>query len=124
MKEVKKKVLRFKKVTCRTCEKTIRRFDRSKFKGYHVPASDILAAIRRHYKRNHPHKFRESTKKGLKTKKKEKKRGARKSVGKTKKKGIMKKIRGFYEPDVRAIKQRKGVKHIPTYLKQKVKAIL
>lgn len=65
----KDKTPRFKIIHCRTCGKTIRRFDRSKYKGYHVPQDEILAAIRRHYKRNHPKRFKQFAKKAVKTKK-------------------------------------------------------
>jgi len=37
---------------------------------YKVPASDILAAIRRHYKRRHPRRFRQQIRKALRTKRK------------------------------------------------------
>lgn len=78
----KEKVARFKKIVCRTCKKTIRRFDRSKYKGYKISKADILAAIRRHYKRHHKGKFKEFQKKALKTKRKKgiinKKRGRKK----------------------------------------------
>lgn len=63
-------VPRYKKITCKTCGKTIRRFDRYKYPGHHVPASDILSAIRRHYKRHHPGKFKESVRKGVRTRRK------------------------------------------------------
>lgn len=66
----KNKVPRYKTIKCHTCGKTIRRFDRSKYKGYHVPKDVILAAIRRHYKRHHKGKFREFQKKALRTKRK------------------------------------------------------
>lgn len=59
------KVPRYKIIKCKTCGKTIRRFDRTKYPGHHVPAGEILAAIRRHYKRNHPGKFRESIRRGV-----------------------------------------------------------
>ena len=59
------KLPRYKPITCRTCGKTIRRFDRHAYPGHHVPAGDILGAIRRHYKAHHPRKFRKSIRKGV-----------------------------------------------------------
>jgi hypothetical protein len=55
----KGQVSRYKKVHCRTCNKLIKVFDRSKYAGYHVPQEDILDAIRHHYKKSHPRKFQE-----------------------------------------------------------------
>jgi phage FluMu protein Com len=66
----KGKVPRYKIIRCRTCGKIIRKFDRYKYPRHHVPKEDILAAIRRHYKRNHPRKFREFVEKALRTKRK------------------------------------------------------
>jgi hypothetical protein len=66
------KVPRFKAIHCRHPShgkkgKVIRRFDRRKFKGGHVPQNVILDAIRRHYKRNHPKAFKRIIAKGVKT---------------------------------------------------------
>ncbi len=58
---------RFKIIRCHTDGKIIRRFDRSKYVGWHVPASDILSAIRHHYHLHHPGKFRVQIKKAVKT---------------------------------------------------------
>ena len=65
---IRQKVERYKRVTCRTCGKLIKRYDRTKFPNHHVPAGVILQDIRRHYKRHHPGAFRESIKKALRTK--------------------------------------------------------
>jgi len=62
------KVPRWKVIHCRTCGKVIRRFDRRRYRG-HVPQREILAAIRRHYKKFHPRKFRASIRKGVRTRK-------------------------------------------------------
>jgi phage FluMu protein Com len=70
MKMPKGKLPRFKVIRCKTCGKVIKRFDRHKYARHHVPKEDILSAIRRHYKRHHPKKFRTFTKKALKTKRK------------------------------------------------------
>ena len=63
-------------MTCRTCGKTIGRFDRSRYPGYKVPAEVVLAATRRHYKAKHPGKFRASIRKGVKTRMAKKKKGS------------------------------------------------
>lgn len=65
------KVPRYKIIKCRVrgCGKIIRRFDRTRYPGHHVPAERILSAIRRHYKKLHPAKFREMIKKGVKARK-------------------------------------------------------
>ena len=63
---------RYKEIKCQTCGKIIRRFDRTKYPGQHVPAKLILGEIRHHYKYNHPKKFRESIAKGVKTRKENK----------------------------------------------------
>lgn len=63
---------RYKIIHCSACEKrlgrkvAIARFDRKKYKGWHVPAEEILAATRRHYKKHHPTLFRRMIKKGVK----------------------------------------------------------
>jgi len=59
-------VPRWKVIHCRTCGKVIRRFDRRRYHG-HVPQNVILDAIRKHYKGEHPRKFRASIRKGVKT---------------------------------------------------------
>ncbi len=59
---------RWKVIRCRTCGKVIQKFDRTKY-NWHVPAGVILAAIRRHYKRNHPKKFRTMVRKATHTRK-------------------------------------------------------
>lgn len=67
----KNKVPRFKIIHCRHSShpgKVIARFDRSKYPGYSVPASEILAKIRSHYKKHHPRTFKKQIKKALKTK--------------------------------------------------------
>jgi hypothetical protein len=46
---------------CKTCGKLILRRDHSK--------EEVLSAIRRHYKRQHPRKFREMIKKAVRTRK-------------------------------------------------------
>lgn len=74
------KVPRYKEIHCRTCGKLIRRFDRRKYQG-HVPPDMILDAIRKHYKKHHPGKFRANIKKGVQTRKK-------KNPGKRKKKSF------------------------------------
>lgn len=60
------KAKKTKTIRCRTCGKVIRvfRYNRKK-----IPKGEILAAIRRHYKRNHPEKFKKFAKKAIKTKK-------------------------------------------------------
>ena len=58
------KVPRWKVIHCRTCGKVIRRFDRRRYHG-HVPQDVILDAIRKHYKGEHPGKFRKSIRKGV-----------------------------------------------------------
>jgi hypothetical protein len=63
-------VPRFKVIRCKTCGKIIRRFDRYKYPRHHVPKDVILSAIRRHYKRHHPKKFKGFQKKALITKRK------------------------------------------------------
>mgnify|MGYP001088364414 CR=1 FL=1 len=69
----KGQVPRFKTIRCRHPShpgKLIKRFDRSKYPDYKVPATDILAAIRRHYKEHHPKAFRQQTEKAIRTKRK------------------------------------------------------
>jgi len=51
-------VARYKKIKCRTCGKVIKTFDREKYPDYHVPPEDIMEAIRHHYKKHHPGRFR------------------------------------------------------------------
>lgn len=58
-------VSRYKEVYCSQCHKLIHRFDRSKYKGWHVPADIILSKTREHYRDCHPRKFRESIKRGV-----------------------------------------------------------
>ncbi len=54
----KGEVPRYKKIKCRTCGKLIKTFDRDKYTGWHVPQEDIMEAIRHHYQKKHPAKFR------------------------------------------------------------------
>ena len=65
-----KRLARYKVVRCRKCGRIIKRFDRSKYVGWHVPPDVILTANRRHYKNYHPKAFKESIKKGVKSRKK------------------------------------------------------
>lgn len=62
-------VTRWKEIRCRVrgCGAVIKRFDRSKYPGWHVPTEDIFKAIRSHRKRNHQWSFRRSIAKGVKT---------------------------------------------------------
>jgi len=50
---------------CRTCGKLIKRRNATK--------EDVLSAVRRHYKKHHPKKFRQFAKKAVATKKRKKK---------------------------------------------------
>ena len=59
----------YKEIVCRTCEELIHRFRRSAYPRGHVPKELILSAIRRHYKAEHPRKFKEMAKKAVRTKK-------------------------------------------------------
>ena len=60
-----KKLPRYKVIRCRATKSAhvIARFDRNKYPGKHVPAEDILSAIRRHYKKHHPKKFAQMVRK-------------------------------------------------------------
>jgi len=79
-----RKIRRYKIITCETCGKTIHRFDRTKYPKMHVPKEKILSAIRRHYKKHHPKKFRAFIKKGAEKRKRIYKRG-KKAMGKRRK---------------------------------------
>jgi len=63
-------VSRYKEIHCKKCGKLIKRFDRSKYADWHVPPAEILSAIRKHYKKEHPITFRRSIKKGVKARSK------------------------------------------------------
>lgn len=57
-----------KEIYCRTCGELIKRFRRSAYPRRHVPKELILKAIRRHYKERHPKRFKEFSKKAVRTK--------------------------------------------------------
>jgi phage FluMu protein Com len=61
----RKDLPRYKEIKCSQCGKLIHRFDRSAYKGWHIPADVILSATRNHYKTEHPRKFKESIKRGV-----------------------------------------------------------
>lgn len=66
-----KKLPRYKTIRCTQPQRhVIARFDRKKYKGGHVPVGDIFAAIRRHYKRHHPAKFKQMVRKAKYARKK------------------------------------------------------
>lgn len=65
----RKKASRWKVIRCRTCGKVIQKFDKEKYHG-DVPADLIFRAIRQHYKKHHPGKFKESIRKGVQSRKK------------------------------------------------------
>ena len=65
-----RQVQRYKVIRCKTCGKVIKRFDRTKYTNKHVPKEKILDAIRDHYKKHHPRKFKQFAKKAVKTKRK------------------------------------------------------
>ena len=60
-----KTVPRYKVIHCKTCKGVIYRFDRSAYKGYHIPVEEIMSKTRQHYKEHHPRKFKESIIKGV-----------------------------------------------------------
>lgn len=69
----KKKLAKMKVIHCqvRGCGWT-RSFRRSAYPDNHVPKEKILSAIRNHYKKKHPAKFRQMYKKAAKTRRKKK----------------------------------------------------
>lgn len=80
----------YKVITCETCGKEIARFRRSAYPKNHVPKEKILQAIRRHYKKKHPQKFKQFAKKAVATKRKKgivNKKGGKKVTKKKGKKG-------------------------------------
>ena len=72
----------YKEIRCKTCGELIARFRRSAYPRGHVPKEKILSATRRHYKKKHPRKFRESIKKGVKARMGKRKKGKKKRKGK------------------------------------------
>lgn len=79
-----RKFKRYKIIKCRTCKATIRKFDREKYPQKRIPKEAILKAVRGHYKKKHPRKFKKSTEKALETKRKKglinKKKGGKKKM--------------------------------------------
>jgi len=54
-----------KVIRCRTCGKVILRYKKPRYSK-----EEILSAIRRHYKKHHPRRFKQFIKKALRTKRK------------------------------------------------------
>ena len=68
----------YKEIHCETCKKLIKRFRRSAYPRGHVPKEKIMDAIRHHYKKKHPRKFKQFAKKAVATKKKGKSKRSKK----------------------------------------------